>query len=36
MSYNLIDNLLYIEVKQQNPNKEDMETNEKTMPVPDG
>lgn len=29
MSYNLIDNLLYIEVKQ---NKEDMEANEKTMP----
>ena len=36
MSYNLIDNLLYIEVKQQNPNTGDMETKEKTMPVPDG
>lgn len=36
MSYNLIDNLLYIEVKQQNPNTEDMEANEKTMPIPDG
>ena len=36
MSYNFIDNLLYIEVKQDKENTEDMEANEKTMPVPDG
>ena len=33
---NAINNTIDIEVKQQNKNKEDMEANEKTMPVPDG
>ena len=34
--YNAINNTVDIEVKQQNKNKEDMETNEKTMTVPEG
>lgn len=34
--YNAINNTVDIEVKQQNKNEEDMETNEKTMPVPEG
>ena len=34
--YNAINNTVDIEVKQQNKNKEDMETNEKTITVPDG
>ena len=33
---NVLNNTIDIEVKQQNPNTEDMEANEKTMPVPDG
>ena len=33
---NEINNTIDIEVKQDKENKEDMETNEKTMPVPDG
>ena len=33
---NEINNTIDIEVKQQNPNTEDMEAKEKTMPVPDG
>lgn len=36
MSYNLIDNLLYIEVKQDKTNTEDMESNEKAITVPEG
>ena len=34
--YNAINNTVDIEVKQQNKNKEDMETNEKTITVPEG
>lgn len=34
--YNAFNNTVDIEVKQQNQNTEDMETNEKTMPVPEG
>ena len=34
--FNLINSTIDIEVKQQNKNTEDMETNEKTMPVPEG
>lgn len=33
---NVLNNTIDIEVKQQNPNTEDMEAKEKTMPVPDG
>ena len=34
--FNLINSTIDIEVKQDKENTEDMETNEKTMPVPDG
>ena len=34
--YNAINNTVDIEVKQQNKNTENMETNEKTMPIPEG
>ena len=34
--YNAINNTVDIRVKQQNKNKEDMETNEKTITVPEG
>ena len=34
--FNLSNNTIDIEVKQDKENTEDMETNEKTMPVPDG
>lgn len=34
--FNLNNSTIDIEVKQQNKNTEDMETNEKTMPFPDG
>ena len=34
--YNVVNNTVDLEVKQQSQNTGDMETNEKTMPIPDG